>query len=405
MRHSRVALASLCLAYTVGCTDPGSSLNLARDESAIVNGQLSDPSDDAVVAVYGQGNNCTGTLIAPDVVLTALHCVTNFDSRFSFTCQSDGTLAPGSTNGQLGATLDPSLVTVGFGVLVGKTRIAATAIYGTNSPEVCRDDMAVVVLESAVPVGDVPLVALRFDRTTKKGEIVRALGYGDVQTTQTEPGRQVRDGIVVRGVGGPNVSTPGDAGIAPRTLQVGEGPCHGDSGGPLMSEDTGAELGVYSLLNASSCIGTSVTNTYTQVAPFESLIRSALASVGEEPIVEPAESTGAGGEAGTTGQVVDPGSAGAVGEGGAPSAAGGSGDSAPLAGGGSGAVAGAPAGSAATSDGNSAGVSDQGTGSGSRQDSTCAVSPGDAHERAPWSWAAASVVALAFAGRRRRTES
>jgi hypothetical protein len=194
------------------------------------------------------------------------------------------------------------------------------------------------------------------------------VGYGDVENTITERGRQERKHISVRGVGGPDASTPGDSGVAPRTVLVGEGPCHGDSGGPLFSEETGAEIGVYSILQTSTCTGLDVRNTYTQIAPFEPLIRMALESESVDPILEPDEPTGAGGQAGAT--------------------------SVPVAGGSGGAGAIETMGGGAATD-------DTDDGSRSFQNSGCALVAAGAHERAQWMFVSSALLAACVVARRR----
>jgi len=366
---TRVAffLTALGLGSLVGCADAGAE-SVAAQRAPIVNGVLSKAADDAVVSLSALGAGCTGTLIAPNVVLTALHCVADYDPGFRFNCQSDGTLPPGSTVGQVGATVDPSSVSVRVGVEVGSDVVRAKAIFGTGSTDACHDDLAVLVLERAPDIGDASLVSLRFARPTRKGEATRVVGYGDVEQTATDRGRQVRTNLSVRGVGRLDASSSGDTGVLPRTLQIGEGPCHGDSGGPVFSQETGAQIGVYSLLNANTCTGADVRNTYTLVAPFESLIRTALESAGGEPIVEPGEVTGSGGEAGAT--------------------------SIPSAGGGSGS-AGGPVGEAGTEE-------DPGDGSGSfRRSSGCALGAG-VPERGSWVFVSSALIfAVGSAARRR----
>jgi len=369
------SMAALALSTLIGCTDAGLESPVASEREAIVNGKISSPDDNAVIAVFGGGSGCTGTLISPTVVLTALHCVVDFDSRFTFSCQSDGTLAPGSTTGQLGPTVDAKNISVGFGVSVGSERVRAKAIYSTGSNDVCHDDLAVIVLESPPAIGDVPLVSLRFAESTRKGQLTRTVGYGDVETTQTEKGRQERRNISIRGVGGPDTATPGDKGIAPRTLQVGEGPCHGDSGGPLFSQDTGAEVGVYSILHTSTCTGLDVRNTYTLVAPFEPLIRLALESEGAEPIVEPEELIGSGGEAGEASVPDDAGSVGGGSSGGSPGTSG------------------------------STGATPEGSGRGSFRDSSCAYRAAGRREPAPWLLASSALVLAAWIAARRRARA
>jgi len=372
MKRITPHLAALALSSLVGCSEAGVE-SLATERAAIVNGTLSSPEDDAVISVYASGTGCTGTLIAPNVVLTALHCVTEYTAGFSFKCQPDGTLPAGATLGRLGATLDPKSVTVSFGVTLGSQNVPAKAIFGTGSTDACHDDLAVVVLESAPAIGNVPLVSVRFGRQTRKGELTRVVGYGDVEQTATDRGRQVRRDLVVRGVGPLGATDQGDPGVLPRTLQIGEGPCHGDSGGPLFSQETGAQIGVYSLLGENTCTGVDVRNTYTQVAPFEPLIRMALESAGVEPIVEPGEPSGAGGEAGAA--------------------------SVPVSGGSGGSSAGNTSGTTA---GDGAAPADPGQGSGSFRDSNCAYRAVPRHGRAPWLYLPTALILAAWTAARRR---
>jgi hypothetical protein len=364
-------MAMLGLSPVLGCTDQGLDSLQAIEQDALVNGKLSSAEDDAVVSLTASGSGCTGTLIAPTVMLTALHCVTGFDSTLSFTCQSDGTLAPGSANGKLGETVDPKGIIVRTGVsLPSGDGIRGKAIYSTEATDVCHDDLAVVVLESAPDIGDAPLVALRFAATSRKGQLTRIVGYGDVEQTDTLRGRQVRTDISVRGVGGPDASTPGDKGILPRTVQIAEGPCHGDSGGPLFSQDTGAQIGVFSLIQNTTCTGPAMRNSYTQISYWEPLIREALASEGYEPILEPDEPTGAGGEAGATSV---PG------------------------GGGSGGTEGSSGGTGGTSEpvGEGAAPAEpDGTGRGSFKDSSCSYRAAREQGPAPW-WSVAFALGLA----------
>ncbi len=413
MKRLGVVVAGACLAGgTIGCTDGGVRPAVEHESEAIIGGVPSVPADDAVVVFTSVNsfatNSCSGSLIAPDVLLTALHCVSEYDSTLTFTCKSDGSLTASSQGGELGATVRPSNVSVKSGAIAGGVVAHGTAIYTTNSPTVCRDDIAVVVLDGPVPIGDAPLVTMRLDRSTKRGESVRALGYGETASDTQDPGRHERDGLTILGVGAPTSAVAGDPGVAPRTVMIGEGPCKGDSGGPLLSEETGAQIGVYSLISTNTCQGADVRNTYTQLAPYESLIRSALSSVGEEPLIEVAPTVGSGGEGGATGQAGEPNEGGAPGEAGAPPAStGGSGAGGSAARGGSGGSGGTGAvsgtgGDPPTGDDTSEAGAES-TGSGSRRDASCAGRTGPAHDSGAWSVLGFALIGLPFLRRRRRT--
>lgn len=405
-RTSLAACGVYLVSGVLGCTDGGAAVGVGQVRSQVVGGELSVPADDATVALSSGTLSCSATLVAPDIALTALHCVSDWDPKASFSCKTDGSLDPRSRGGSLGPTVDPASVYVLTGVMPGGVKTFAKAIYGTNSPQICRDDIAVIVLQSPVDIGRAALPPLRFARSTQVGESVRVIGYGGTLTSM-DPGRHARDDLTVLGVGAPNSVIPGDPGVPPRTLMVGEGPCQGDSGGPLLSEETGAEIGVLSILAASSCQGPDVRNIYTQVAPYESLIRDAFASVGEEPNVEAAPETGAGGEGGVTGQAGEPGNAGALGEGAGPNqTTGGSGGGTALGGsGGSGAVAGSTANGTGgdTTDGDDTGdAGAESTGSGSRRDPSCSCRAAGSREGVPWSALGFALAGASGLHRRRR---
>jgi len=398
------------LVGSLGCTDRPLDSAVGLEQTPIVNGFLSSSDDNAVVYVGGPSNACTGTLIGPDVVLTALHCVSDYDPTISFICNSDGTLSPQSSGGKLGPVLSPNVLNVSVGVRVGSTRTKAKAIYGTGATDTCHDDLAVMILEKAPDLGSAALVKLRFDARTKKDDWTRAIGYGDTSGTSSVQGRQERDDIPVVGVGALDADTPGDRNIIPKTILVTEGPCHGDSGGPLLAQDTGAQVGVYSVLNTTTCVGPDVTNTYTNIAGFESLIREAMASVGEEPLVDPppagsGSSTGSGGTT-TTGQGGEASGAGAPSEAGATSSSGGTGPNVGGSGGsgarGGSSASGATGGTDMIGDDTGTDPNMQGTGSGSRRSGGCALAAGSSTQSDVRSIAVVSFLALAFAAWRRR---
>jgi len=400
-------LATLAL----GCSDIETSGALSQEGAAIVYGARSDASDDGVVEIQRKGGaKCTGSMIAPNVVLTALHCVAEFSQDSGFVCNPDGTVAPTSpVDGTLGATYDPSTFDIRIGAEYHESVDAhAKKIFSTGTSTICTKDLAVMILDREL---DTPIVPLRFGRSIERGELVRAVGYGQTETSGTS-GRFVRHDITVLNVGADLIAENSKA-LVPYTFTVGQGPCHGDSGGPARSEETGAALGVYSILNSGNCETPGARNTYTQASPFESLIRRALTEAGYEPTLEPdPNATGSGGEGGAVGGGD---AAGAAGDNTVPKEVGGSGGTtggtsgARGGSGGSGADGGTTTGGTGGTGGDDAtgatGGASGSNGSGSRRDPSCACRTApEPEQQAPISVLGGLLAALGLVARRRRRE-
>jgi hypothetical protein len=229
-------------------------------------------------------------VIAPNLVVTALHCVTQTESgactptaQQCFRCEPDGSLAEDSLLGHIGPLVAPEDVTITVGSETrGATPSASgTAIIGSGSVQICRGDIAFIVLDRDL---DVPVAPVRLDHGIDPGDTIRILGYGETETSGTS-GRRVRTGVRVTEVGPDSEDEPAIA-AAPRTFVVNEGPCHGDSGGPALAEDTGGLVGVYSLTAGQQCTGVGVRNVYTSLSLYASLARQAFQAAGHEPVLD-----------------------------------------------------------------------------------------------------------------------
>jgi trypsin len=310
MRH-RILIPSLYILLLAACsappaTDPfdGTELDGAESdapeldslEQAIVNGHASESSTDDT-AVYVRGHwageavACTGTLIAPNLVATALHCITETPSgactttaQQCFSCNSDGSLKEDSLYGRIGPLMDAANVNVTVGSQIAGVAPSAQArqLIGSGSTQICRGDIGFIVLDHDL---DAPVTPVRLDWGIETGDTVRILGYGETEVSGTS-GRRARTGVRVTEVGPASEDEPTIT-AAPRTFIVNEGPCHGDSGGPALAEDTGALVGVYSLTAGQSCTGIGVRNIYTSLPLFANVARQAFQVAGHDPILDP----------------------------------------------------------------------------------------------------------------------
>ncbi len=288
MRHPlRLTLcASLVLA---ACGQAEEASELGSLTQAIVNGDESGPEDDTAVYVYTAPDQaCSGTVIAPNLVATALHCVTDSNPRF-FACNTDGTLSDESSatgDGRLGALVPPENVSIRVGAqTLGVQPVAfGERLFGTGATQICRGDIAFIVLDRAL---DVPVTPVRLDYGVRSGDRLRVMGYGKTESSHIGV-RLVRSGVRVIDVGPTSEDEPSIT-AAPRTFVVYEGPCQGDSGGPAFSEDTGALVGVYSLAAGDTCTSVGVRNVYTSLSSYAGLAREAFAAAGAEPILDEPE--------------------------------------------------------------------------------------------------------------------
>lgn len=294
MRSRVLCILSLTWACSAGESDftSNDASGVGRLEQPIIRGTRSDAAEDAALYVRTrwsptEGTSCTGTLIAPNLVATALHCVTRSNLGF-FSCNSDGTLEDESmTDGALGPLANPSDVKVYTGIRETGIPDAAepTAVgmrmLGTGSNQICRNDLAFVVLDRDV---DAPIAQVRLAGSVRWGEFVRVVGYGQTNVNG-DAGRFTRSGVRILDVG-PLTDGEDTGTAAPRTFVTNEGACHGDSGGPAFSEETGALVGVYSLTGGASCSGAGVRNIYTNLTPFSSLLMDAFEAAGAEPLLE-----------------------------------------------------------------------------------------------------------------------
>ncbi|HEY3500203.1 MAG TPA: trypsin-like serine protease [Polyangiaceae bacterium] len=261
--------------------------SLSSHGEAVSGGEISGAVDDFVVRLRVdqpdpyEDVSCSGVLLAPNLVLTALHCVAVYDGPDEFWCRPDGSLGPGPTGGWIGETVDPGGIDVIFGTeLASGVAARGTSVLGSGSTVVCVDDLAFVVLDTALPVGKIPV---RLEQPVVRGERMTVIGYGQNDWRDTPRAR--RSDIAVLDVG-PDDTADGAGTIAPRTFVLDGGPCDGDSGGPALSDESGAVAGVFSYNFAGDCTQPGTRASFAKLAPLASLLERAFEAAGQTPRIE-----------------------------------------------------------------------------------------------------------------------
>jgi MYXO-CTERM domain-containing protein len=238
VRLLAVALPSLLVLVSAGC-NPGDESQIDEDvggASQPIKGGYSDNVDTGVVGVYDDliGAECSGSLIAPNVVLTARHCVSN--TAETVQC---GQAKPGGLHAAKYFYVTTK-ATFNFNSLSDYHRVrevigvpldASSSDPLLNKEDLCGRDQAILILEDNIqPAEAVPYIP-RVDSSLTKGEPYYAIGFGATNDSGGGAGtRRRRDGLFVACVAGEcpkayvkSTEFIGDTGI-----------CSGDSGGPAL---------------------------------------------------------------------------------------------------------------------------------------------------------------------------
>lgn len=265
LRH--IAFVSLFLPFAAGCSlasadvEPDADSNpstppateppveTGSTEDDIVGGRLAHGRFRAVLALsLADDGLCTGSLIAPDLVLTARHCVS--DTAESIDCPATGP--------QIGEDRDPASIVAWVGDdATNATPVAlGLAIEAPPGDSLCGHDLAVIRLDRPV-VGVTPLEVERRSKSLH-GKTITAVGFGRKTDGGKAGKKRVRSGVRVLEA-------------TPREFVVGEVTCSGDSGGPAIDEQTGKIVGVLSR-GGPTCKGPWSRNVYTRPSAFVGLL-------------------------------------------------------------------------------------------------------------------------------------
>ncbi|MDB4974480.1 MAG: hypothetical protein JWN48_2821 [Myxococcaceae bacterium] len=207
------------------CASDDSAAEQAPADEPIIHGAASSAAQDAVIMLrIGDQGLCSGTLVAPNLVLTARHCVSETDEGIS--CGADGVATQG---GEVGADRKPTDLVVYTGRHESSLSAAARGvrILHDDASNLCNHDLALLLLDREVT--DVKPAPLRLTDSTKVGESVTSVGWGLTSANSLPSSRMQRQRVSILDVG-PSAET------ASRQMVVGESICSGDSGGPALSQ-------------------------------------------------------------------------------------------------------------------------------------------------------------------------
>jgi len=271
----------LGFACAVGCSTSGAPEEaLGRGSLAIQNGQLDTTHTYAVGLCIGGSQNgdcpyiCSGALIAPNLVVTARHCVQDVPNPDNVDCSTD------HFSGSHGTVRVTTYSTV-FQSTKG-WHTAANVIVPTPTG-VCGNDLALLILKDVVPSSEATPVTpdvqyAMTDNDAFPGIYETAIGYGNTGTSTNDAGtRRIRQNITIQCIpGDPLLDCPDAGGIfTSNEFLTGDGTCSGDSGSSAFDQDSfnkGAPISMGVLSRGGQSGGTCVGGIYTRLDVWKDLI-------------------------------------------------------------------------------------------------------------------------------------
>ncbi len=297
-----IALAPLTTGGCVGPVDAGGGEPTGTTSSAIYGGVIDDDAQQnaSVVAIEvgppgaTSFTLCSGALLAPNVVLTARHCV-SVESNTAPTCDQNGNDTSGADLGD-DVPLANIRVMVGPAIYQTETPAAgATAIFHSSGSTQCNADLALIQLDK--PITTVAPMRVRVQSGVTVGETVRAVGFGYNDQDASVGTRFRKDGVSVLAVG--STVSASQTALGSNEFEVGESMCGGDSGGPAIDEKTGAIVGIVARGPADCTLASG--HVYTALQGFLTVFQQAFASAGgswvDESAPQPTVDAGGGGPA------------------------------------------------------------------------------------------------------------
>jgi hypothetical protein len=225
---------------------------------------------------------CSGALVAPNLVLTARHCVSKAITTTP-SCDADGRSHNGA---HLAEDADPSQISIytGDDVQVDRDLPKAHAVRTLHPTGhvLCDADVAYLILDR--PLTDVTVLPIRLHDSVMTGDEVLPVGFGG-GTANVIGQRRPRDKSAVLAVG-PTANADTGAVLGPREFEVDAATCRGDSGGPALDVRTGEIVGVVSRGGSCSSRGNHVSTRVDAYARLAAVAFAAAERLGMENIAQ-----------------------------------------------------------------------------------------------------------------------